>query len=63
MLQYAVAFAKSPVQSLPHVPQFSVSAFVFVSQPSRLMFSSALQSPYPDAHAMLHAPPRQLAVP
>jgi hypothetical protein len=62
-LQYAVAFAKSPVQSFPQLPQFTVSVFVFVSQPSRLMFSSALQSPYPSPHVMLHSPPVHSAVP
>jgi hypothetical protein len=62
-LQYAVAFAKSPVQSFPQLPQFTVSVFVLVSQPSRLTFSSALQSPYPLVHVMLHCAPMQLGAP
>ena len=46
-----------------HPPQVAVLLPVFVSQPSRLTFSFALQSLYPTLHAMLHAPAAQLGVP
>jgi hypothetical protein len=52
------------VQSLPQVPQCELSLLVFVSQPSRLAFSSALQLPHPGSQpVMLHWLTAQAGVP
>jgi hypothetical protein len=65
VLQYPTAFGNAVVQLFPQLPQFVLSAFRFVSQPSRVVFSfgATLQSPYPLLHAMLHCAPMQLGVP
>ena len=47
VLQYPTAFGNAVVQLFPHDPQFRLSLFRFVSQPSRTVFSFGLllQSP------------------
>jgi hypothetical protein len=58
------ALAQSSGQALSQRPQWLRSVFESVSQPSRLTFSSALQSRRPVEHeAMRQAPPMQLGVP
>jgi hypothetical protein len=48
----------------PQRPQLALSVFEFVSHPSRLAFSSALQSRNPDEQADIEqAPAAQLGVP
>jgi len=46
-----------------HPPQVLALVLVSVSQPSRVAFSFALQSPHPPSHAITHAAPTQLGVP
>ncbi len=45
VLQYPTAFANAVVQLFPQEPQFVLSLFRFVSQPSRTAFSLPTQSP------------------
>jgi hypothetical protein len=51
------------LQGVPHAPQFASSVLVLVSHPSRLKFSLALQSAYPESHAIVHCPAEQVGVP
>ena len=53
----------TPLHAPPQLPQLLSSVSVAVSQPSRLTFSSALQSLKPALQAMLHSPPAHAGAP
>ena len=62
-LQSGAEWLGASSHALPQSPQLATSSPVLVSQPSRAVFSSGLQSDQPGLHAMLHAPPVQAGVP
>ena len=58
-----VAVPWAVLQGVPQAPQLLSSVLMLVSQPSRLKFSLALQSAYPESQAVLHCPALQVGVP
>jgi len=62
-LHTGLELAARSSHTVPQPPQFDTSETKSVSQPSRLTFSSALQSPQPAKQAMLQLPPVQVGVP